>query len=251
MHVSELDVGIKPAGELTRSMDEIKADIRTRLVCPGGDRNRPADFTASTTCCQVRLRRSPSSRCPATNWTLRSQPNAARPAGHRAGLADLQVEKQVLSPQIRIRVDYAAAARYGVPAPQILAMLQGLIEGEQAAQIVEGKPAVCPVLRLPDTARTLEGLGRIQFSTPHGSVPLTRPPASKTATAPTRSASEGGTDRPVGQRPWPRLVRHRRRHPPHRRRCPAAGRFPLPSVASSVRRNRRRQLPCCRSSRWC
>ncbi|MDE2000783.1 MAG: efflux RND transporter permease subunit, partial [Burkholderiales bacterium] len=28
VHVSELDVGIKPAGELTRSMDEVRADIR-------------------------------------------------------------------------------------------------------------------------------------------------------------------------------------------------------------------------------
>lgn len=32
VHVSELDVGLKPTGELTRSMDEIKADIRSRLV---------------------------------------------------------------------------------------------------------------------------------------------------------------------------------------------------------------------------
>ena len=32
VHVSELDVGLKPTAELTRSMDEIKADIRKRLV---------------------------------------------------------------------------------------------------------------------------------------------------------------------------------------------------------------------------
>ncbi len=32
VHVSELDVGIKPSGELTRSMDEVRADIRARLV---------------------------------------------------------------------------------------------------------------------------------------------------------------------------------------------------------------------------
>jgi HME family heavy-metal exporter len=30
------------------------------------------------------------------------------------GLADLEIEKQVLAPQIKIRVDYAAAGRYGV-----------------------------------------------------------------------------------------------------------------------------------------
>ena len=32
VHVSELDVGLKPTAELTRTMDEIKADIRARLV---------------------------------------------------------------------------------------------------------------------------------------------------------------------------------------------------------------------------
>ena len=32
VHVSELDVGIKPAGELTRSMDEVRSDIRARLT---------------------------------------------------------------------------------------------------------------------------------------------------------------------------------------------------------------------------
>ena len=32
VHVSELDVGIKPSGELTRSMDEVRADIRARLA---------------------------------------------------------------------------------------------------------------------------------------------------------------------------------------------------------------------------
>jgi HME family heavy-metal exporter len=29
VHVSELDVGLLPAGELERSMDEVKADIRS------------------------------------------------------------------------------------------------------------------------------------------------------------------------------------------------------------------------------
>jgi len=32
VHVSELDVGIKPAAELTRPLDDIKADIRGRLI---------------------------------------------------------------------------------------------------------------------------------------------------------------------------------------------------------------------------
>ena len=70
---------------------------------------------------------------------MRSTPlgAAACAAGWHPGLTDLEVEKQVLAPQIKVRVDYAAAAQYGVPTPQVLAMLQSLVEGEQVAQIVE------------------------------------------------------------------------------------------------------------------
>ncbi len=199
VHVSELDVGIKPAGELTRSMDEIKADIRTRLaLLPaaieiGQPISHRIDHMLSGVRSQIAIKLFGDELD-----VLRSQAESLR--GRLAtvpGLADLQVEKQVLSPQIRIRVDYAAAARYGVPAPQILAMLQGLIEGEQAAQIVEGNRRFALVLRLPDTARTLEGLGRIQFSTPHGSVPLTRLASIEDSDGPNQISREGGKRRIV------------------------------------------------------
>lgn len=76
------------------------------------------------------------------------------------GLADLEVEKQVLAPQIKIHVNYAAAAQYGVPAPQILSVLQSLVEGEKVTQIVEGNRRFALVVRLPETARSLDGLGQ-------------------------------------------------------------------------------------------
>ena len=46
--------------------------------------------------------------------------------------------EQLATPQITVRVDYAAAALYGVPTPQILTTLQSLVEGEKVTQIVEG-----------------------------------------------------------------------------------------------------------------
>jgi HME family heavy-metal exporter len=46
VHVSELDVGLKPTAELNRSMDEIKADIRSRLVnLPAALGNRTTHFS--------------------------------------------------------------------------------------------------------------------------------------------------------------------------------------------------------------
>ena len=88
------------------------------------------------------------------------------------GIADLEIEKQVLAPQINVRIDYAAAARYGVPAPQVLSTLQSLVEGEKITQIVEGGRRFALVVRLPEAARSANGLGGILIETPSGSVPL-------------------------------------------------------------------------------
>jgi HME family heavy-metal exporter len=90
------------------------------------------------------------------------------------GIADLQIEKQVLAPQIKVRVDYAAATRYGVPAPQVLTTLQSLVEGEKVTQIVEGSRRFALVVRLPESARSVEGLSQILIETPNGSIPLSK-----------------------------------------------------------------------------
>jgi HME family heavy-metal exporter len=199
VHVSELDVGIKPAAELTRSMDEVKADIRARLI------NLPAaieigqpishriDHMLSGVRSQIAIKIFGEDLD-----VLRGQADVLR--GRLAvipGMADLQIEKQVLSPQIKVRVDYAAAAQYGVPTPQILATLQGLIEGEKAAQIVEGGRRFALVMRLPESSRTIEGLGRIQFSTPHGSVPLSRIATIEDSDGPNQISRDGGKRRIV------------------------------------------------------
>ena len=90
------------------------------------------------------------------------------------GLTDLEVEKQVLAPQIKITLDYARAAQYGLPAPQLLSTLEALIEGEKISQIVENGRRFALVMRLPETARTVEGLAQILIDTPSGRVPLSK-----------------------------------------------------------------------------
>ena len=131
VHVSELDVGLKPTAELTRSMDEIKADIRKRLV------NLPAaleigqpishriDHMLSGVRSQIAIKIFGEDLD-----ALRGQADALRAKlATIPGIADLQIEKQVLAPQIKVRIDYAATAQYGVPAPQGLSALQALVEG--------------------------------------------------------------------------------------------------------------------------
>ncbi|MCF8157425.1 MAG: efflux RND transporter permease subunit, partial [Rhodoferax sp.] len=199
VHVSELDVGLKPASELTRSMDEISADIRARLV------NLPAsigigqpishriDHMLSGVRSQIAIKIFGDDLD-----TLRGQADllqsklAAVP-----GIADLEIEKQVLAPQIKVRVDYAAAAQYGVPTPQILATLQSLVEGEKVTQIVEGSRRFALVVRLPESARSVEGLGNILLQTPNGAVPLSKVATIEDGDGPNQISRDDGKRRIV------------------------------------------------------
>ena len=176
VHVSELDVGLKPASEMTRSMGEISADIRARLInlpaaiAIGQPISHRIDHMLSGVRSQIAIKIFGDDLD-----TLRGQADALR--GRLAGIpgiADLEIEKQVLAPQIKVSVNYATAAQYGVPTPQILATLQSLVEGEKVTQVVEGGRRFALVVRLPETSRSLEGLGQILLETPGGPIPLSK-----------------------------------------------------------------------------
>ena len=199
VHVSELDVGLKPAGELTRPMGEIAADIRARLVnlpaaiAVGQPISHRIDHMLSGVRSQIAIKIFGDDLD-----TLRGQADALR--GKLAGIpgiADLEIEKQVLAPQIKVRVDYAAAAQYGVPTPQVLATLQSLVEGEKVAQIVEGSRRFALVVRLPESSRSLEGLGDILLETPRGRIPLSRIASIEDGDGPNQISRDDGKRRIV------------------------------------------------------
>ncbi|SFK93946.1 efflux RND transporter permease subunit [Methylorubrum salsuginis] len=87
------------------------------------------------------------------------------------GLADLQVEKQVLIPQLEIRVDYARAALYGVQPAALIEQLSRLSNGQTVSRVVDGTRRFDVVMRLPDTMRTTQRLGDLLVETPSGWVP--------------------------------------------------------------------------------
>lgn len=176
VHVSELDIGLKPTAELTRPMAEISADIRARLanlpaaISIGQPISHRIDHMLSGVRSQIAIKIFGEDLD-----TLRGQADALRAKlAAIPGVADLEVEKQVLAPQIKVRVDYAAAAQYGVPAPQVLSTLQSLVEGERITQIVEGGRRFALVVKLPEEARSAEGLQDILIETPSGRIPLSK-----------------------------------------------------------------------------
>jgi HME family heavy-metal exporter len=88
------------------------------------------------------------------------------------GIVDLRVEKQVLVPQIDLRVDYARAASYGVTPAEVAGALETLSGGRTVSQIVDGLRRYDVVLRLPEGGRTTAQLSDLLIETPRGPVPL-------------------------------------------------------------------------------
>jgi heavy-metal exporter, HME family len=199
VHVSELDIGLLPANELKRSMTEIQADIRARLVnlpaatAIGQPISHRIDHMLSGVRSQIAIKVFGEDLD-----TLRGQADSLQAKLAKIpGLTDLEIEKQVLAPQIKVNVDYALAAQYGVPTPQILSVLQSMVEGEKIAQIVEGGKRFALVMRLPESSRSVEGLSQILIETPTGRVPLSKVATIEEGDGPNQISRDDGKRRIV------------------------------------------------------
>lgn len=199
VHVSELDVGIVSSEKLTRSMEEVRADIRSRLanlpaaIEVGQPISHRIDHMLSGVRSQIAIKIFGEDLD-----ALRGQADALRTRLAKIpGIADLQIEKQVLSPQIKVRVDYSAAAQYGLSGAQVLTTLQALVEGERVTQIVEGSRRFALVVRLPESARSIEGLGQILIDSPLGRIPLSKIATIEDADGPNQISRDNGKRRIV------------------------------------------------------
>ena len=186
--VSELDVGLKPASEL-RAHGRGQADIRARVWRPAGAvRWASRSRTASTTCSRACARRSPSS-CLARILDTPARPGrepAARLSG--GGPADLEVEKQVLAPQITVRVGLrrrGAVRRERRPGAGHAAKPG---RGREARRRSSRAGAALRWWSSCPTGAFARGLSQL-LSRPQGRIPLSRLASIEDATARTRSAA--------------------------------------------------------------
>ena len=173
VHYSELDVDLDPSA---RSREAIIGELRARLArLPAASNvgqpiSHRLDHLLSGVRAQIALKIYGDDLD-----TLRGLAEDHRARLSRiAGVTDLQIEKQVLIPQIKIRVDYEQAARHGVAPGALLRSLEQMIEGERITQIVEGNRRFDLVVRLPESGRGLQALRKLLIETPSGHVPLSR-----------------------------------------------------------------------------
>src|SRR5829696_1357971 len=88
------------------------------------------------------------------------------------GLVDLQVEKQVLIPQVQVQIDHARAALHGLTPAAITQALETLSNGRKVSQIVDGNRRFDVVIRLSEQDRSTTGLHNLLIPTASGFVPL-------------------------------------------------------------------------------
>jgi len=196
VHVTEFEIKLKPGG---RPKEAVYAEIRQRLkelpasLSLGQPIAHRIDHMLSGVRAQIAIK-----IVGEDLDTLRAQAGLLR--GRLAkipGLADLEIEKQVLAPQIKVRVDFDAAARYGLSTAQLTRTLQTLVDGEKVTQIVEGNRRFDLVVRLPEQARSLDGLANLLVETPAGRVPLAKLASIEDADGPNQITRDEGRRRIV------------------------------------------------------
>ena len=196
VHYTEMDVDLKPS---ERTREAIIGDIRARLAVLPANSNvgqpisHRLDHLLSGVRAQIALKIYGDDLD-----TLRGLAGDLRTrlAGI-PGVTDLQIEKQVLIPQVKIRIDYEQAARHGVAPGTLLRSLEQMIEGERVTQMVEGNRRFDLVVRLPETGRSLQALSNLLIETPGGHVPLSQLASIEDSDGPNQVSRENGRRRIV------------------------------------------------------
>lgn len=174
VHRSELDVDLAATG---RSRAEILRDIREKLgelpgvlVSVGQPISHRLDHMLSGVQAAIAVKIYGPDLA-----TLRRYAADTEAAMKRVpGLVDLQVEKQVLIPQVKIEVNRERAALYGLLPGELTARLEAGLNGRVVGQVLEGTRSIDLVVRFADESRADAALLReLLIDTPTGGrVPL-------------------------------------------------------------------------------
>lgn len=196
VHSAEIDVDLKRS---ERGREQVMAHIRAKLavlpaqVAVGQPISHRLDHLLSGVRAQIVIKVFADD-----TDTLRSLAEQLRQSLSTVpGLVDLTVEKQVLIPQITVRVDHRKAAQAGLSPGEAVRVLQALTDGAHGAQIVDGARRYELVLRLPDEARSPQDLARTLIDTPSGRLPVSAIATVSETDGPNQIGRENGRRRIV------------------------------------------------------
>lgn len=89
------------------------------------------------------------------------------------GVVDLQVEKQVLIPELRVRVNREAAARVGFESADLVRTLETAMKGKVLSQVLDGLKSYDLILMLDESVRnSIRRLNDVRLISPTGAVVL-------------------------------------------------------------------------------
>lgn len=169
VHYTEIDVDLKKS---KRSREEVLEDIRAKLaVVPGVNVNVGQPISHRIDHLQSGVRAQIAVKLFGEDLaTLRAKAEEIRNVmGTVAGATDVQVEKQVLIPQVRFNVNRAAAAQYGLQPGQIAETLETALNGRKVSEAVEGQRRYDVIVRFDDASRgNLDALRNATVDTPQG-----------------------------------------------------------------------------------
>jgi len=198
VHSAEIDVDLKRGSDgNSRDRETVMADIRDRLsslpaqTAIGQPISHRLDHLLSGVRAQIAVKIFGDDID-----TLRGLAEVMR--GQLAtvpGLVDLSVEKQVLIPQITVRLDHRKAAQMGLAPGEAIRVLQALTDGAHSAEIVDGPRRYDLVLRLPDNQRSPQDLARTLIDTPAGRVPVSSIATVEETDGPNQIGRENGRRR--------------------------------------------------------
>ncbi len=173
VHYTEIDVDLRHSG---RSREQILADLRKRLdVLPGVVVNigQPISHRLDHLLSGVRAQIAVKIFGDDLD-ALRAKAEEVRAVMATIdGVTDLQVEKQVLVPQLGIRIKRDEARNRGLQPGLLVERLEAALAGKVVGQVLDGQRTYDVVVRFDDASRAdRSAIENVLIDTPAGRVPL-------------------------------------------------------------------------------
>lgn len=174
---SEIEVALKDPSEIKRSKEVILADLRERLstlkgvtVNIGQPISHRLDHLLSGVRAQIAIKVFGNDLAELRGNASKIQDIITKVPG----VVDVQIEKQVLVPQLMIRLDRVAIQQYGLQVGKVAEDLEVFYNGKVLSQILDGQKTFDLLLRTDDSTRNnVEAIRNTQISLPNGSlIPL-------------------------------------------------------------------------------